>query len=300
MVVVTEADAILARVTEIRATRPEAIAEALARRRRRRLSPDGTLFLVAADHPARGVLKAGHDPMAMADRGELLHRLVVALGRPGVDGLLATADVVDDLALLGCLDDRVVFGSMNRGGLKGFRFELDDRFTGYSPEGIAAAGLDGGKMMLRIADHPATLATLEACARAIDGLASHRLPALIEVFASQVEGEHVRDRTDPDSLIRAITVASGLGTTSARVWLKLPVLDEMERVMRATSLPTLLLGGDTGGQAGAVFERWEQAMTIPQVRGLVAGRALLYPSYGDVAAAVDAAASIVSRKARVL
>ena len=300
MVVVTEADAILARVTEIRATRPEAIAEALARRRRRRLSPDGTLFLVAADHPARGVLKAGHDPMAMADRGELLRRLVVALGRPGVDGLLATADVVDDLALLGCLDDRVVFGSMNRGGLKGFRFELDDRFTGYSPEGIAAAGLDGGKMMLRIADHPATLATLEACARAIDGLASHRLPALVEVFASQVEGEHVRDRTDPDSLIRAITVASGLGTTSARVWLKLPVLDEMERVMRATSLPTLLLGGDTGGQAGAVFERWEQAMTIPQVRGLVAGRALLYPSDGDVAAAVDAAASIVSRKARVL
>src|SRR5919198_886856 len=279
MVVVTEADAILARVTEIRATRPEAIAEALARRRRRRLSPDGTLFLVAADHPARGVLKAGHDPMAMADRGELLHRLVVALGRPGVDGLLATADVVDDLALLGCLDDRV---------------------TGYSPEGIAAAGLDGGKMMLRIADHPATLATLEACARAIDGLASHRLPALIEGFASQVEGEHVRDRTDPDSLIRAITVASGLGTTSARVWLKLPVVDEMERVMRATSLPTLLLGGDTGGQAGAVFERWEQAMTIPQVRRLVAGRALLYPSYGDVAAAVDAAASIVSRKARVL
>ena len=296
----TEADAILARVTEIRATRPDAVGEALARRRRRPLSPDGTLFLVAADHPARGVLKAAHDPLAMADRGELLRRLVIALGRPGVDGLLATADIVDDLALLGCLDDRVVFGSMNRGGLKGFRFELDDRFTGYSPEGIAAAGLDGGKMMLRIADHPATLATLEACARAIDGLASHRLPALIEVFASQVEGEHVRDRTDPDSLIRAITVASGLGTTSARVWLKLPVLDEMERVMRATSLPTLLLGGDTGGQAGAVFERWEQAMTIPQVRGLVAGRALLYPSYGDVAAAVDAAASIVSRKARVL
>ena len=296
----TEADAILARVTEIRATRPDAVGEALARRRRRPLSPDGTLFLVAADHPARGVLKAAHDPLAMADRGELLRRLVIALGRPGVDGLLATADIVDDLALLGCLDDRVVFGSMNRGGLKGFRFELDDRFTGYSAEGIATAGLDGGKMMLRIADDPATLATLEACARAIDGLASHRLPALIEVFASEVEGEHVRDRTDPDSLIRAIAVASGLGATSAHTWLKLPVVDEMERVMRATSLPTLLLGGETGGESGVVFERWEQAMAIPQVRGLVAGRALLYPPDGDVAAAVDAAASIVSSKARVL
>jgi hypothetical protein len=295
----TEAEAILARLSEIRATRPEAVGEALARRRRRRLTADGTLFLVAADHPARGVLKAGHDPMAMADRGELLRRLVVALGRPGVDGLLATADIVDDLALLGCLEDRVVFGSMNRGGLKGFRFELDDRFTGYSADGIAAAGLDGGKMMLRIADHPATLPTLEACARAIDRLATHRLPALIEVFASQVEGEHVRDRTDPDSLIRAIAVASGLGTSSAHVWLKLPAVDDMERVMRATSLPTLLLGGETAGGSGAVFERWERAMAIPQVRGLVAGRALLYPTDGDVAAAVDAAAAIVLRKARV-
>ncbi|MBA3390951.1 MAG: hypothetical protein H0U02_16610 [Rubrobacter sp.] len=35
-------------------------------------------------------------------------------------------------------------------------------------------------------------------------------------------------------------------------------------------------------------------MEIPQVRGLVAGRTLLYPGDGDVAAAVDAAAAIVS------
>jgi hypothetical protein len=263
------------------------------------LTPEGTLFLIAADHPARGVLKAGHDPMAMADRGELLRRLVAALGRPGVDGLLASADIVDDLALLGCLDDRVIFGSMNRGGLKGFSFELDDRFTGYSAEGIVAAGLDGGKMMLRIANHPATLTTLEACARAIDRLATHRLPALIEVFASQAEGDHVRDRIDPDDMIRAIAVASGLGTTSAHLWLKLPVVDDMARVMRATSLPTLLLGGETSGRSETVFQRWEQAMAIPQVRGLVAGRALLYPPDGDVATAVDAAAAIVSHKARV-
>jgi hypothetical protein len=296
---VTEASAILARLTEIRATRPGAVYEALARRRRRPLTMAGTLFLVAADHPARGVLKAGADPMAMADRGELLRRLVIALGRPGVDGILATPDIVDDLALLGCLDDRVVFGSMNRGGLSGFSFELDDRFTSYTAEGIAEAGLDGGKMMLRVADHPASLQTMEACSRAVDELARHRLPALIEVFASRFEDGKVRDRTDPDWLIRAIAVASGLGTTSAHLWLKLPVVEDMERVMGATSLPTLLLGGETGGRSGAVFQHWERAMAIPQVRGLVAGRTLLYPSNSDVAGAVDAAAAIVSRKAKV-
>jgi hypothetical protein len=35
-------------------------------------------------------------------------------------------------------------------------------------------------------------------------------------------------------------------------------------------------------------------MALPQVKGLVVGRTLLYPGDGDVAAAVDAAAAIVS------
>jgi hypothetical protein len=76
---------IVERVSEIRATRPHAIVEVLERRRRRPLLNDnGVMFLIAADHAARGVLKSGADRMAMADRGELLRRLIVALGRPGV------------------------------------------------------------------------------------------------------------------------------------------------------------------------------------------------------------------------
>ncbi|HXO59229.1 MAG TPA: hypothetical protein VN834_05460, partial [Candidatus Acidoferrum sp.] len=233
---------LLARLSEIRATDPAAIQKALANRRRRPLLQNSSLFLVAADHAARGVLKVGADPMAMADRAELLHRLLTALERPGVDGILGTADIVDDLVLLGALEGKVVFGSMNRGGLTGYRFELDDRFTAYTAEGIADSGLDGGKMMVRVADEPETLRTLAACAHAIDELSARKLPAMIEVFASEVEDGRVRNRADADSLIRAITIVSGLGTTSAYTWLKLPVVDDLERVMRATSLPTLLLG----------------------------------------------------------
>ena len=63
-----------------RARHPDRIAElARARRRRPMLGEEGTLFLVAADHPARGVLKAGDRPLAMADRRSLLARLVEAL-----------------------------------------------------------------------------------------------------------------------------------------------------------------------------------------------------------------------------
>jgi hypothetical protein len=276
------------RISEIRATRPQAIAEALGRRRRRSLlNENGLMFLVAADHTARGVLKAGANRMAMSDRGELLRRLIIALGRPGVDGLLATPDIVEDLVLLGALDDKVVFGTMNRGGLGGSCFELDDRFTAYTAEAIAAAGLDGGKMMVRIHDDdPGTLTTLVACAEAISALAARRLPAMVEVFASS---------DDPDALMRAVAIASGLGDTSAYTWLKLPAVDDMRRVLSATTLPTVLLGGDPSPET-ALVDRWTLAMSAPQVRGLVVGRSLLYPPDGDVAGAVDAAAGVLAAR----
>ena len=58
-------------------------------------------FIVAADHPARGALAVGNDPVAMADRRQLLDRLQIALANPDVDGVLASPDIMDDLLLLG-------------------------------------------------------------------------------------------------------------------------------------------------------------------------------------------------------
>lgn len=279
----------------VRWSAPERIAEALANRRRRSRCVNGaeTLLLLAADHTARGTHRVGGDPSAMADRAELLSRLMTALGRPGVDGVMATADIIEDLALLGALEEKVVFGSMNRGGLDGSAFELDDRFTAYSAERIEKAGLDGGKMMLRIDDRDVgTAATLVACGRAIDELAQRRLPAMVEVFpvnqklAPGPDGDEAR-------LARAVTIASGLGSTSAYTWLKVPVVEDMARVAAATTLPIFLLGGDPGSDNSATYRLWEKAMTLPQVRGLVVGRTLLYPSKGGVAQAVDEAARVV-------
>ena len=106
-----------------RAENPGKIAEVLANRKRRELlRGDGKLFIVAVDHPARGALGVGKNETAMADRNVLLERLALALSRPGVDGVLGTPDIIEDLALLGLLDDKIVVGSMNRGGLKGASF----------------------------------------------------------------------------------------------------------------------------------------------------------------------------------
>ena len=65
------------------------------------LRGDGRLFIVAADHPARGALAVGADPTRWRNRYDLLERLAVALSRPGVDGVLGTPDIIDDLAAPG-------------------------------------------------------------------------------------------------------------------------------------------------------------------------------------------------------
>jgi tagatose-1,6-bisphosphate aldolase len=218
----------------------------------------------------------------------------MALSRPGVDGVLGTADIIEDLLLLGALDDKVVVGSMNRGGLAGTTFEMDDRFTGYDATAIAAMGFDAGKMLFRIdPDDPATVATMEACARGVSDLAGHGLMAMVEPFISHRVDGRFRNDLSPEAVIRSIAVASGLGTTSAYTWLKLPVVDDMERVLAASTLPVLLLGGEVSEDQGAAFESWRKALQIPSVRGLVIGRSLLYPPGDDVAGAVDAVVGMV-------
>ena len=68
------------------------------------LTRDGMLFIVAADHTARGMVGLGDDPLAMADRRSMLDRLLTALANPRVDGVLASADIMEDLVLLGALE----------------------------------------------------------------------------------------------------------------------------------------------------------------------------------------------------
>jgi hypothetical protein len=283
-------------ILRTRVERPGRIAELFATRRQPEgLTGDtGRLMLMAADHPARGALRAGADPMAMADRGRLLDRLALALSRPGVDGVLGTADVLEDLLLMGALEGKVAIGSMNRGGLAGTAFEVDDRFTAYDADAIVRSRLQGGKMLLRIdPGDPATAPTLEACANAVGALATRGLMAMVEPFlAHRVDGRLRNDLTT-EAVIRSATVAAGLGWTSAHTWLKLPVIEEMEPVLAATTLPVLLLGGEVAEDQDAQFATWRKVLGNPQVRGMVVGRTLLCPPDGDVAGAVDAVVEMI-------
>jgi hypothetical protein len=285
-------------LVSVRAHNPEAVAEAAARRTRRPLmAAGGRLMIVAADHPARGALGVGDRRLAMADRADLLERLCVALSRPGVDGVLATADILEDLLLLGVLENKVVMGSMNRGGLAGASFELDDRFTGHRAEDIARLRFDAGKLLLRIDyDDPGSLTTLESTARAVDAMAARRLPLFVEPFISRRIDGHVTNDLSAEAVTRSIAIASGLGGTSAYTWLKLPVTenpDDMAEVLETSTLPAVLLGGEVGEDQEGAYERWRKALRLPTVQGMVVGRSLLYPAEGSVETAVDTAVGLL-------
>ncbi|MFF5979767.1 deoxyribose-phosphate aldolase [Streptomyces olindensis] len=285
-------------LTTVRARHPEAVAEAAARRARRPLIGDsGRLLIVAADHPARGALGVGDRRLAMAHRADLLERLCTALSRPGVDGVLATADILEDLLLLGVLENKVVMGSMNRGGLAGAAFEMDDRFTGHRAEDIARLRFDAGKLLVRIDyDDPGSLTTLETTARAIDAMAALRLPLFVEPFLSRRVDGKVRNDLSAEAVTKSIAIASGLGGTSAYTWLKLPVTDDpddMAEVLETSTLPVVLLGGEVGDDQEGAYERWRKALRLPTVQGMVVGRSLLYPAEGSVEEAVDTAVGLL-------
>jgi hypothetical protein len=285
---------------DVRVSEPQRIAAALAARpRREQLTRDGALFIVAADHTARGMIGIPGSPHAMVNRRLMLERLLIALDNPRVDGVLGSADILEDLVLLGALQGQVAVGTMNRGGIAGATWELDDRFTAYDTDHLVTANLDAGKMLLRIdPSDPGTVPTLEACARAVVELNDRGLMAMVEPipYCKNEAGSAVWDHQG-DALLKAVGVSAALGGSSAYTWLKIQATADIEMVAAMTTQPLLILGGSPGPDPEATFASWEHALEQPTVRGLVVGRALLYPTDDDVAGAVDRAARLVTRAA---
>jgi DhnA family fructose-bisphosphate aldolase class Ia len=281
---------------DARVFEPASIQQALVgRTRRTQKTKDGNLLILAADHTARGKISLGLDPIAMSDRFTLLERLTKCLALPEVDGVLASADILEELAFLGALDNKLVIGTMNRGGIIGAKWELDDRLTSYDADHIESMGLDGGKTLIRIDyNDPSVARTIETVAALTTQLADRKLMAMIEPlpYKKNSEGGAILDESD-EALIKVVAIASGLGSSSAYSWLKVPASHRMSEVAAATTLPVLMLGGEPEANPDELFNRWKAGMKEPNVRGLVAGRSLLYPLNGDSQAAVKRAAEIV-------
>jgi DhnA family fructose-bisphosphate aldolase class Ia len=286
--------ALFDQITDVRVDHPKWILkEARQRRRRPRLTGNGRLVLLALDHPGRGVNQIRSDALAMGDRREMLARARRVFDDPGLDGVMGTSDILDELLILshlerrktgqGFLDGRVLVGSMNRGGLAGTAFEMEDTFTSFTAERLAEIGAEGGKMMYRLdPQDPASGRTILACAQAVNDLGRRGLAAFLEPLGVVHGADGFHPAKDAATLIRQCGIGAALGESSAHVWLKLPYGDGFERVARATTLPILLLGGPARESPLATLDDFARGMAAgANVRGAIIGRNLLFPGDGD-------------------
>lgn len=293
-------------VTEIRVEAPETVlAEAEARKRRSRITLDGKLTILAADHPGRNVTSSEGDPIRMADRLEYLGRILRVMANPEVDGVMATPDIIDDLFIVNYLhkerggesflDNRVLIGSMNRGGLAGATFEMDDRFTSYSPDGLMDMRLDAGKLMFRLDLNSVDAGkTLAYSAEAVRECGELGIPVFVEALAGKFENGKWSACQAVDDMVKVVGVATALGDTTTHVWLKLNYTEGYEKVARATTCPILMLGGPSKGNPTYSMEEFEKGMKAgANVRGALCGRNILYPGDDDPQAVARAINRIV-------
>lgn len=296
------------RIPEVRVSRPEVVHEEAHRRRRRdRLTVDGRLVILAADHPARMVLGVGEDALAMGNRWKLLARILRVVTASEVDGVMATPDIIEELLIVnrlerelggpGFLDHKVILGCMNRGGLAGASFEMDDRLTAFTPDQIVAMHLDGAKLMFRLEVHEsASLATIGYCVDAINACHHRGLPVFLEaLMVERADGKYQAAKT-ADALVRVVSIASGLGASSTLTWLKIPYCPDYERVAEATTCPILMLGGEARGDPTGILEEFAAGMRAgASVRGALVGRNVTYPGNDDPLAVALAVSAIVHR-----
>jgi len=293
------------RITDVRLEDPEtAFRNAQNRKKREKMTPDGRLCILACDHPARRVVGVADQPLAMANRYDYLARIVAVLQANAVDGVMATMDILDELLILhelftnvgkpGLLDDKLLIPSLNRGGLAGADWEMDDPVTGPGVETCKLWAMDGVKLLLRLCDHDAgSLKTLHTCAEHITYANELELPIFLEPLPVAKESNAYKVQYHADALARTVGVACALGDSPRNLWLKLPYCENFHTAAAATSLPILLLGGDSTDNA-AFAENLKQAMQRSwNVRGVMAGRNVLYPASGDPVTAAKTLYDIV-------
>lgn len=274
-------------VNELKTFYPEII-EAELKARKRTGYPHKKLVLAVADHNARMITAYKGDAIGLAHRREYLARLVRVLFSKSVDGVEATADGIEDLVALNYLTKRnqhfdflngkMLIGTVNRGGLMNTVWEMDDLCTCFTVERLARINLDGIKFMLRInPDRAESRKTLSYCAEIINEAEKYGLPVFIEgLFVQTKEGVHTI-RKDLESLVKTAGVVSGLGNTSLRKWIELPVHPEYKTVVSASTNSILVVPDETGEtQEEVLFEYTGKRNISENIRGILLGRNVLY------------------------
>jgi len=305
------------KITNVKLHNANPIIREECKKRIRKEQPwDSNLVIIAADHPARNVTKIGSNKTAMANRHEYLGRIIRILMLDQIDGVMATPDVIDDLFIINFLlkkangrsfmDNKILIGCVNRGGLSGSPYEMYDPITAYNIQDIKTIGLDGAKIMLRL-DLKTKMAkysqeTLKICAEIVRQCNKVALPIFIEPLSVFQDKNGVyKVNKDVQEILKVVGIATALGGSSANIWLKLPYTSDYERVSLSTSNPILMLGGEVVGNPANILKQFHEGMLSgSNIRGCLVGRNILFPGYDDPLAVALAIGEIIHKKKSVL
>lgn len=231
----------------------------------------GPAVILAADHRARGV-------MTIETYSSYLGAVRAALSH--CDGVLASVQPLGNLAPAITATQRTYL-SLNRTGLAGTAFELDDRLVTTVARAVAD-GHTGVKHMTRIdRDDPVSARAIELLGNVLEECRTAGIEALVEAV-TWTGGKMARD---PDSIVYAAVIANDMGAPV----LKVPVPDvgpgperveAVARIVSSVGVPVLFLGGprmdsgDVPAYRDALLAEVGDVVT-GGAAGLAIGRALI-------------------------
>lgn len=264
-------DASWTRIVTHRVRRPNVVAARLQSRRRREhpVPLDGQLVLIAGNQNV--------DPRtgAIVDRRELLDRLVEALSVPDVDGVVASADLLEELTLLNVLERRLAIcsGPGEQQGVAGTTI-VHSKFDGAH---ITASG----ERCVRVAEQ-------------VSELQRTGIPALIDLVQAP-DAELPEFETDWRDWVEPFQNVSRSVSTGAGVWFTLPSIVGMSSLAAQTAFPVLVRDTDVPIDPSAWATLFERRLPLT-VRGMVIGASGLFPMSDSVAFATESIAASVRRR----
>jgi DhnA family fructose-bisphosphate aldolase class Ia len=229
------------------------------------LGADHRAVVLAADHRARGIV-------TIERYADYLAALRAAL--PACDALMASAQPLADLARDGVARGQATLLSLNRTGIAGTVFELDDRLVA-SVERAVADVYTGIKVMTRIdRTDPSGAAQLEMLGQVLEQAHKANVSCLVEPL-TWTDG--AMDKT-VDGIVWAAVIAHDIGAPL----LKVPVPDvapgatrveAVQRIVESVGVPVLFLGGPRNDDREAVLVEVSDVMA-GGAAGMAIGRAV--------------------------
>ena len=281
-------DEIFRQLNEIKAFHPEVI-EQEACIRQKPGYPHDRLIFAAADHNARMINEYKGNPIGLSNRREYLTRLVRMLQSDEIDGIEATPDIIEDLMILSrlrreagekeFLKGKMLVGTVNRGGLKNTVWEMDDMPSCYTVERLAKLGMDAVKFMIRINPMDARARhTVRYCAETINEAEKYGLPIFIEaLYVETTENGGFAMKTDSESLCKVVGVTGALGCRGVAKWIEIPLNNEYQVPVSATTCPVLVVPDEVESEPLAVVTEYTKEIGLhDNIRGILLGRNIMF------------------------